>query len=88
MTKALAAILAAGLLSGTGHAKILFKADFETGDLSQWNDTGTRGQNATPRNIQLVTDIVQEGSTLPKSRFTRTMCSTRSSCGPNWADPG
>jgi hypothetical protein len=41
--------------------KIIFKADFETGDLSQWSNTGTRGQNATPRNIQLVTDIVQEG---------------------------
>ena len=42
-------------------AKVLFKADFESGDLSQWTNTGTRGQNATPRNIQVVTDIVQEG---------------------------
>ena len=45
----------------SASAKIIFKADFETGDLSQWNATGTRGQNATPRNIQVVTDIVQEG---------------------------
>src|SRR5688500_8017170 len=42
-------------------AKVLFKADFETGDLSQWSVTGTRSQNATPRNVQVVTDIVQEG---------------------------
>jgi hypothetical protein len=42
-------------------AEILFRADFETGDLSQWAKTGTRGQNATPRNIQLVTDIVRQG---------------------------
>ena len=42
-------------------AEIIFKADFETGDLSQWSKTGTRGQNATPRNIQIVTGIVQEG---------------------------
>ena len=48
-------------LCATASAEILFKADFETGDLSQWAKTGTRGQNATPRNIQLVTNIVQEG---------------------------
>ncbi len=42
-------------------AKILFRADFESGDLSQWANTGTRSQNATPRNITLVTDIVQQG---------------------------
>ena len=45
----------------SASAEILFKADFETGDLSQWSKTGTRGQNATPRKIQVVTDIVQEG---------------------------
>ena len=45
----------------TASAKVLFKADFETGDLSQWSTTGTRSQNATPRNVQVVTDIVQEG---------------------------
>jgi hypothetical protein len=52
-----------GLLTVCGvlSAKILFKADFETGDLSQWSGTGTRGQNATPRNVQVVSDIVQEG---------------------------
>ena len=42
-------------------AKVIFKADFETGDLSEWNATGTRGQNATPLNVQVVTDIVQQG---------------------------
>ena len=42
-------------------AKVIFKADFETGDLSEWSNTGTRGQNATPRNVQVVTDIVQQG---------------------------
>ena len=42
-------------------ARILFKSDFETGDLSQWAQTGTRGQNASPRNVQVVTDIVHEG---------------------------
>src|SRR5688572_22100256 len=49
------------LLIGSASAAVIFKADFETGDLSQWTKTGTRGQNATPRNIQIVTDIVQEG---------------------------
>lgn len=54
--------LLAGLL-GTppAAAKILFKANFETGDLSEWAATGTRGQNATPRNVQVVSDIVREG---------------------------
>jgi Polysaccharide lyase len=42
-------------------AEIIFKADFETGDLSQWSGTGTKGQNATPRNVQVVSDIVQQG---------------------------
>ncbi len=42
-------------------AKVIFKADFETGNLSQWDQSGTRGQNATARNIQIVTDIVQQG---------------------------
>ena len=42
-------------------AKVLFKADFESGDLSEWSATGIRGQNATPRNVQVVTDIVQQG---------------------------
>jgi hypothetical protein len=49
------------ILSLTLPAEILFKATFETGDLSEWANTGTRGQNATPRNIQLVTDTVQSG---------------------------
>jgi len=42
-------------------AKILFHAGFETGDLSEWSQTGVRGQNATPRNVQVVTDIVRSG---------------------------
>ncbi|MBM3761162.1 MAG: hypothetical protein FJW36_13040 [Acidobacteria bacterium] len=56
------------ILSISGSGKILFKADFETGDLTQWNLTGTRSQNATPRNIQVVSDIVQEGKFA--ARFT------------------
>jgi hypothetical protein len=48
-------------LAAQGPAKVIFKADFETGDLSEWTNTGTRGQNATPRNVQVVTDIVQQG---------------------------
>lgn len=36
------------------EGKILFQADFETGDLSEWAQTGTRGQNGTPRNIGVV----------------------------------
>ena len=56
-------ILSTGLFCviDSASAKVIFKADFETGDLSEWSTTGTRGQNATPRNIQVVTDIVQEG---------------------------
>ena len=49
------------LLVCTASAEVLFKANFETGDLSEWSKTGTRGQNATPRNIQVVSDIVQSG---------------------------
>lgn len=48
-------------LVGTVSATVLFKADFETGDLSQWSKTGTKSQNATPGNVQVVSDIVQEG---------------------------
>ena len=49
------------LLVGAASAEVLFRANFETGDLSEWSKTGTRGQNATPRNIQVVSDIVQSG---------------------------
>jgi len=45
----------------SASAEVLFRADFETGDLSQWDKTGTRSQNATLRNVQVVTDIVQQG---------------------------
>src|SRR5258706_16017289 len=56
-------ILSAGLFWAIepAFAAVLFKADFETGDLSQWGTSGTRGQNTTPRNVQVVTDIVQQG---------------------------
>lgn len=43
------------------YAKILFKADFETGDLSEWSNTGTRSQNPKPENIQVVSGIAQQG---------------------------
>ncbi len=43
------------------HGKILFRAGFETGDLSEWSQTGTSGRNATPRNVQVVTDVVRIG---------------------------
>ena len=49
------------LTAGSLSAKVIFKADFETGDLSQWSETGTKSQNATSRNVQVVTDIVQQG---------------------------
>ncbi len=48
-------------LASVGSAEILFKAGFETGDLSEWSKTGTNSQHATPRNIQVVTDIVHDG---------------------------
>ena len=59
----LALILSTGLLGviDSASAAVLFKADFETGDLSEWSKGGARGQNATARNVQVVTDIVQEG---------------------------
>lgn len=54
----LAAILAVtGPLSG----EVLFRSGFETGDTSEWNGTGTRGQNAKPGNVDVVTDIVRSG---------------------------
>jgi hypothetical protein len=70
-------ILSTSLFSAIGSvsAKVIFKADFETGDLSQWSSTGASSQNATPRNIQVVTDVVQE-----EPRSTKTMCSTPSNC--------
>lgn len=49
------------LASLAAPAKILFQAGFETGDLSEWSQTGTRGQNASARNVQVVSDIVREG---------------------------
>src|SRR5205085_9250200 len=47
--------------AGAASSRVIFKADFETGDLSEWSTTGTRGQNATARNVEVVTDIVQHG---------------------------
>lgn len=49
------------LLAAPLSAEILFQANFETGDLSEWAKTSTRGQNATARNIELVTGIGQQG---------------------------
>lgn len=60
------------LLAPTVYPKVLFKADFETGDLSQWSNTGTRGQNATPANVQLVTDIVHQGKYAAKITIHET----------------
>ncbi len=42
-------------------AKVLFHAGFETGDLTEFLATGTRGQNTTPRNVQVQSAIVREG---------------------------
>ena len=41
--------------------KILFQASFETGDLSEWSATGTKSQNATPRNVQVIAGNAQHG---------------------------
>ena len=54
-------LLLLSFVIGPASAKVLFKANFETGNLSEWTVTGTRSQNATSRNVQVVTDIVQEG---------------------------
>lgn len=54
-------ILAGSLVCAVCCAKVLFRADFETGDLSEWSQTGTRSQNASPRNVQVVSDIVRHG---------------------------
>lgn len=57
-------LIAAGCLLGAAvqlPAEVLFHADFETGDLSQWGTSGTSGRNDTPRNVQVVTDVVQQG---------------------------
>ncbi|MCR9294967.1 MAG: polysaccharide lyase [bacterium] len=45
----------------TTQAEILFQADFETGDLSQWETTGINSVNATEDNVQVVTDVGQQG---------------------------
>lgn len=49
------------LLANPLPAKILFQSSFETGDLSEWSTTGTRGQNNIPRNIEVVTSPVRTG---------------------------
>jgi hypothetical protein len=48
-------------IAGPVSARVIFRADFETGDLSQWSHTGVRSQNATPANVQVQNDIVHEG---------------------------
>lgn len=61
MIRALSASALACVLTLGAHAEVLFRAGFETGDLSEWSASGTRGQNATPRNVEVVTDVVREG---------------------------
>lgn len=50
MTHRIALLLIGALAT---DARILFKAGFETGDLSEWTATGTKGQNMAPRNIEV-----------------------------------
>src|SRR5438876_11974068 len=72
----------------SASAKVIFKAGFETGDLSEWSKTGTRGQNATPGNVQVVTDIVQEGKYAGKFTIHEDDVLTPSSCACRSADRG
>ena len=53
-------VLFAGVFFGlnTSSAEILFKADFETGDFSQFSGTS---KNIKPGHIEVVTDIVHSG---------------------------
>src|SRR5438132_5466456 len=52
-------VLAAALFGqNPAAAEILFKADFETGDLSQF---GGQSKNLKPGDIEVVTDIVHSG---------------------------
>ncbi len=48
-------------MAGLAPGKVIFRANFETGDLSQWSQTGTRGQNIKPRNVEVVKDPVAGG---------------------------
>jgi hypothetical protein len=48
-------------LANSLSGQILFRGDFETGDFSQWERTGTRGQHVKPGNVDLVTDIARRG---------------------------
>jgi hypothetical protein len=59
VSNALFALLVASSI--VAHGKVLFRAGFETGDLSEWSQTGTSGRNATPRNVQVVTDVARIG---------------------------
>ncbi|MCA9129672.1 MAG: polysaccharide lyase [Planctomycetales bacterium] len=54
-------LLLISLFAHYSRADELFRADFETGDLSQWKQTGTNSVNASERNVQVVTDPVQQG---------------------------
>ncbi len=54
----LASLLAVAALA---PAEVIFKSGFETGDLTEWSQTGTRGQNAKPGNVDVVSDIVRSG---------------------------
>src|SRR5271154_1864708 len=60
-------IFVSGVLFWTnpGSAEILFKADFETGDLSQFSG---KSKNLKPGHIEVVSDIVHSGK--HAGRFT------------------
>jgi hypothetical protein len=51
--------------SGAVRAAVIWKADFETGDLTQWNGT-TNGSKGARKNIEFVADPVQQGKTAAK----------------------
>jgi hypothetical protein len=51
------AALAAALFSGPALGEVIWRGDFETGDLSQWD-----GIQAIEGRLQVVTDPVREGT--------------------------
>jgi len=68
-------LLLATVLLGANNpasAKVLFRAGFETGDLSEWAQTGTRSQNAKPGNVEVVSDVVREGKYAAKFTIHET----------------
>ena len=51
-------LLSAAVIPAAAEAKILWRGDFETGDLSQYSST----QTVSADRLQVVTDPVREGS--------------------------